>query len=107
MIISRDKTITDDEYNRLQWSDLTADPDTLTEVFAGRQIVSAEPIDYPQTSGIVYAILDGEQMFFVNVSIDDDLLYGNLDDCEKPLVLSVSEFIGIEPDPAEPLSDSV
>ena len=99
MIISRTKPLTDDEYNRLQWSDLTADPDTLTEVFAGRQIVSAEPIDYPQTSGIIFALLDGEQMFFVSVLIDDDLLYGNLDDCGKPLVLRVSEAVTFDPSP--------
>ena len=99
MTISRNKPITDDEYNSLQWEELPLTPETLTAVFSGKQIINAETIDYPLTDGIIFALLDGEQLIFADASIDDDLLYGNFDDCERPLVLRVSEAVTFDPSP--------
>ena len=100
MIISRNQTITDEQYNNLDWSELPPTPENLTAVFAGREIISAETIDFPLTDGIIFALLDGEQIVFVETSIDDNLLYGNIEDCETPLFLRVSEPVLLEPTPA-------
>lgn len=98
MIINEKRQLTDDEFNSLTWSDIPINSETLSEVFSGKTIISAETIDFPNTDGIIYALLDGEQLVFVETSIDDNLLYGNYEECERPLFLRVSE--PVTPSPA-------
>lgn len=100
MIISKDKTITDDEYNRLQWEELPVNAETLTTVFAGKEIVSAEAIDYPVSDGVCFCLFADERMTFADVSVSDDLMFGDTADCETPLVLQVSEQIAVDPSSA-------
>lgn len=100
MIISKDKTITDDEYNRLQWEELPVTAETLTAVFAGKEIVSAEAIDFPVADGICFCLFADEQMTFVDVSVSDDLTFGDAADCETPLIFKVSEPIALAHSPA-------
>ncbi len=97
MIISKDKTITDDEYNRLQWEELPVTAETLTAVFAGKEIVSAETIGFPVVDGICICLFADEQMTFVDVSVSDDLIFGDAADCETPLIFQVSEPIAVSP----------
>ena len=101
MIINEKRQLTDDEFNRLTWFDVLITPKSLTELFSGKTIIAAETVDYPHTTGIICSLLDDfEQLVFADISVDDNLVYGNPEDCRIPLTIRISEPVTVTPSPA-------
>ena len=82
--------------NTIVWHEVEATPATLAEIFRDKQVLSCEPVDYPMTDALVFALTDLSQVVFVEVAVSEDLLYaGPSEDVVTPLVVRVSEPVQI------------